>query len=78
MYFYKAKGKQVLDLRGDMVVSHNDALVKARCKSAGPSKVCNAKFVLLGKGKFVGRVIATYHVLRYIWGRRQPLKVPTR
>jgi hypothetical protein len=34
MYFYKEKGEQVLDLRGGLVLTHNDALVKGRVKSA--------------------------------------------
>lgn len=34
MYFYKKGGKQVLDLRGDLVLTHNDALVKGLALAA--------------------------------------------
>ena len=45
MYFFKLKGKQMLDLRGDLILTHNDALVKSRIKSAAPAGVRNARYI---------------------------------
>ena len=46
MYFFKKGGKQLLALRGDLVLTHNDGLVKARAKSNAPASVRNAKYIL--------------------------------
>ena len=77
MYFYKSQGKQVLDLRGDLVLTHNDALVKGRVKSAAPAGVQNAKYVLLPELGFVGKVKATFHAISFIWGGNQALTKET-
>ncbi|MAL49643.1 MAG: hypothetical protein CMH18_07780 [Methylophaga sp.] len=78
MYFYKQKGRQVLDLRGDLVLSHNDALVKGRVKSAAPSAVRNSLYVhsipALG---FWRKLRVTFAAIRFIWGRSRALKVET-
>ena len=74
MYFFLNKGKQYLDLTGDLVLSQNDQLVKARSKSAAPVKVLNAKFVVnAGKLNFRGKLKATILVLRFVWGKPAPL-----
>jgi hypothetical protein len=36
MYFYTKKGEQCIDFTGNLIITHNDALVKTRNKSAGP------------------------------------------
>lgn len=78
MYFYKHKGRQCLDLRGDLILTHNDALVKARVKSAAPASVRNAKYVLeipaLG---FWRKLRVTFAAIRFIWGRSRALKPET-
>lgn len=73
MYFYKHKGKQVLDLRGDLILTHNDALVKGRVKSAAPSGVLNTKYILISGLGFVSKIKATWHAIRFIWGPSQAL-----
>ena len=74
MYFFKLKGRQVLDLRGDLVITHNDALIKGRVKSAAPSSVQNAKYIELGKKTVLfRRVRATYHAVLFIWGDSEAL-----
>ena len=77
MYFYKNRGKHVLDLRGDLVLTHNDALVKARFKSAAPAGVLNAKYILLTGLSFARRIKATWHAVRFIWGENQALTKET-
>lgn len=75
MYFYRSKGKQVLDMRGDLVLTHNDALVKGRVKSAAPAGVHNAMYIenLPAMG-FRGKLAATRIALAFIWsGRSQAL-----
>lgn len=74
MYFFFKNKKQYLDLTGDLILSHNDQLVKARTKSAGPVKVLNAKFVInAGKLTFWGKWKATKIALSFIWGKPNPL-----
>lgn len=68
MYFYKLKGKQMLDLRGDLVLSHNDGLVVARYKSASPKGVRNATYVVgIPKLSTWGKINASLAALRFIW-----------
>jgi hypothetical protein len=69
MYFYKSKGKQVLDLTGNLILTHNDRLIKARVTSAGPSRVRNASFVdnIAGAG-LKRKIKATISVIAFIWG----------
>ena len=69
MYFYKNKGKQVLDLTGNLILTHNDQLIKARVTSAGPSRVRNAKFVdNIAGGSLKRKIKATFSVIAFIWG----------
>lgn len=74
MYFFRKKGKQYLDLTGNLILSYNDQLVKARSASVGPKKVLNAQFILnTGKLTFWGRIRATRVAMRFIWGKSAPL-----
>ena len=75
MYFFLKKGKQYLDLTGNLILSHNDKLVKARVTSAAPTKVLNARYVInSGKLNFRGKLKATLIALNFIWGKPIPLK----
>ena len=73
MYFYKKNGKQILDLRGDLIITHNDAVVKGRVKSAAPSSIRNIKYVLLNAEGFIYKIKATILVIYFIWGPSQRL-----
>lgn len=78
MYFYKQKGKQMLDMRGDLVLSHNDALVKGRVKSAAPAAVRNSKRIEnIPKLSFWGKIRATKAAISFIWGPSQALSKET-
>jgi len=66
MYFYFIKGKQHLDLTGNLILSHNDALIKARVPSAAP-KIKNGRYIISTKG-FIRKVKATWNVMWFIWG----------
>ena len=68
MYFFRKKGKQILDLRGDLVLTHNASLVMSRVKSNGPRIARNARYVLLRSLGFFGKIKASYHAIRFIWG----------
>lgn len=70
MYFFKLKGRQILDMRGDLVLTHNPALVRGRIKSAAPAGVHNATYIenLPAMG-FRARVAASVIALRFIWTR---------
>lgn len=43
MYYFKKNRKPHLDLRGNLILSHNTALVKAQVKGAAPRYVHNAQ-----------------------------------
>lgn len=78
MYFYKHKGRQVLDLRGDLVLTHNDALVKGRVKSAAPSGVRNATYAegIPAMG-FRAKLRTSWIALSFIWGPNRSLRNET-
>ena len=74
MYFFQKRGKQHLDLRGNLILSHNDALVKARVKSSAPRYVNNAKYILdINKMGFIRKIRATFAAISFIWGKNQAL-----
>lgn len=78
MYFFKKGGKQILDLRGDLVLTHNDALVKGRVKSAAPASVRNAKRIEdIPNLGFWGKVKASRAALKFIWGPSEALNIET-
>ena len=78
MYFYKNKGKQVLDLRGDLILTHNVNLVTGRVKSAAPSGVRNAKFVpAISTMSAYLKLKTTFAAIRFIWGPSQALSQDT-
>lgn len=76
MYFYLEKGKQILDLKGTLILSFNDELVKTRVKSAAPSKIKAPEGFIknVGKAKFFRRVFITLRVIAFIWGKDKQLK----
>ncbi len=69
MYFFLKKGKQHLDLKGDLIISHNDALVKTRNKSAAPVSINSPDgYILnLGKLRFFRKVQATLNIIVFVW-----------
>ena len=74
MYFYKRNGKQHLDLRGDLVLTHNDAIVKGRVKSAAPAVVRNATYVEnIPSMGFRAKLGASRVALAFIWSKSQAL-----
>ena len=74
MYFFMQQGKQHLDLRGDFILTHNDNLVKTRTKSAAPVKVVNADYTCVKSLSFVARVVVTFKVIAFVWGKSEALR----
>lgn len=69
MYFYKQKGKQILDLRGNLILSHNDSLVKGRIKSVAPAAIRNGSRIEDIPSMGVWRKLwATKAAIAFIWG----------
>lgn len=74
MYFFKKDGRQYVDLTGNLILSHNNAIVKVRSASAGPSKILNATYILnVGKLNIRSKFKATMMALLFIWGKPAPL-----
>lgn len=69
MYFFKQNGKQILDLRGNLVLSHNEELVRVRTKNNGPRQVKNGYYVKdIPNLKFFRKIRASMVAIRFIWG----------
>lgn len=74
MYFFKRNGRQFLDLRGDLVLTHNDALVRGRVKSAAPASIRNASYIEGIPSMGVWRKLrATKAAIGFIWGKSQAI-----
>jgi len=73
MYFFKENGKQVLDLTGNLILSFNDSLVKARTKSAAPDAVKNRKSIMINELDIYRKIKATFIVIGFIWSKDQAL-----
>lgn len=73
MYFFMKGKEQHLDLRGDFILTHNDKLVKTRTKSAAPVKVVNADYACVKNGSFFARVVITFKIIAFVWGRSEAL-----
>ncbi len=78
MYFYQKKGKQILDMRGDLVLTHNAALIQARVKSSGPTQARNARYVLIQTLGFFRKIKATFIAIGFIWGKSTALTMTER
>lgn len=76
MYFYLDNGKQVLDLKGDLILSFNDELVKTRVPSAGPKqiKAPDGYVKNIGKAGFFKRIGITFRIIGFVWGKNKELK----
>lgn len=74
MYFFKEKGRQVLDMRGDLLLTHNTAPIVARIGSAAPSAVRNGQWAdNITRMTCWQKLRLSLRVLRFIWGRSQEL-----
>ena len=74
MYFHTQKGKQRLDLRGNLILSHNTKLIKARSKSSAPRSAYNGRYIVnITRLGFVRKVRATWAAIAFIWGPSQEL-----
>ncbi len=72
MHFYKEKGKQVLDLRGDFILSKRDELVTSVAPSAAPRHVYFARYIpRIHKLGFTGKLRATGQAIAFIWAKGQ-------
>lgn len=68
MYFFKKDGKQHLDLTGNLILTHNDQLIKARQKSIAPVSAKHARFIEVAKLTFWGKLRAVWHTVRFVFG----------
>ena len=74
MYFFRKGKDQHLDLRGNLILSHNDVITKVRSKSAGPVGIQNAEYALIHELSFLQRIGLLFKVISFIWGKDQSLK----
>ncbi len=59
-------------MTGNLVLSHNSHLVKARVSSAAPRVIRNSKSIInIGRYKFK----ATIAAIKFIWGKPNPLTI---
>lgn len=64
MYFHGHKGRQVLDLRNDFIITFDKQLVTAKKHTYAPDRVSNATYILMNE---TSRLRATLRVLKFIW-----------
>lgn len=70
MYFFKTKGRQILDLKGDLTLSHNHALIMARSKSAAPASVIHGTYIVgVSDLGFRAKCRASWLAVRFIWSK---------
>jgi hypothetical protein len=67
MYFYKSKGKQILDLTGDIVLTHNSDPLKTRAKSCAPAAIRGGQYIKLHNVGFWRRVYIMIYVAAWVW-----------
>ena len=68
MMFYKKNGKQILDMRHDLVLTRQSELIEANAKSCAPRRVVFARHVPnIGKLGFLGKLSASWSAIRFIW-----------
>lgn len=67
MYFSKCKGKQTLDLKGNLILSKNAELVAAASKSSSPNFSTNPHYVLLAKLNRRQKLVAMWVAFNFIW-----------
>lgn len=74
MYFFFRGGKQVVDFTGDLILTHNDDLIKTRTKSAAPRQAKKAKYIPnITQLGVIGKIRATFIAIGFIWGPSQAL-----
>lgn len=60
-------------MRGNLILTHNETLVKTRTKSAAPFKINNAEYACVKNGGFFGRIYLTFKVIGFVWGKSEAL-----
>lgn len=73
MYFYKKQGGRGLDLRGDLILTHNADLIRSKSRKSAPDWVRHARWIPLGRRGIWRRIVATVHAVRFIWSKPKPL-----
>lgn len=66
MLFTKQKGKQHLNMHGDLVLTKNEKLVTVTVPSAMPHLIQGGGHAYVRKGS---RIAATLTALQFIWGK---------
>lgn len=66
MFFSKVKGKQVLNMQGNLVLTKNEKLVAVTVPSAMPARIQGGDHAYVRKG---GRIAATLTALNFIWSK---------
>lgn len=75
MHFQKVKGRQVLDLRGSLVLTYKKRLIEGTSKSALPFSVVNAKFAQdLGQLSLARKLRVLFMVARFIFSRKYAMR----
>ena len=69
MYFFLNQGKQCVDFRGDLILTHNADLMTGRTKSAAPRQAKNARYIPnIAAMTRRQKIAATWRAVQFIWG----------
>jgi hypothetical protein len=78
MYFFKNKGKQCLDLSGNLILSYNNHLIAAKLKSHAPFRILNPFYVVkIGDLTLWKKIKTSFTLIKFIWMEPKNLLVPT-
>jgi len=74
MFFYKKNSQQFLDLRGDLILTHNKNVIATRIKSAAPAAIHNARYINdIPRMSWYRKLKTTIAVIKFIWGKNHSL-----
>lgn len=68
MHFFKFKGRQYLNMSGDLLLTKGDHPITTKTQGAGPTRVYNMSAGHV-RGGFFARLHATFRALAFIWSR---------
>ena len=78
MFFVFAKGKRFLNLKGNLILTHNARLVRGNNKKATPQSIAGGLFLqILPDSGFRLRCRATWAAFAFIWGDTEALDPDT-
>lgn len=79
MHFYMDSGKQCLEMRGDLILTHNDNIVTSKVRSAAPTHIYNYRCVRVQELKRLRQKFkALWACAKFIFDSKYSERLPPR